>query len=49
MCFWGKFVGPQMIKHVQEFKFIQNHFKGHGKGWKIFGWLVSYFFCILKC
>ncbi|KAK3154393.1 hypothetical protein QOZ80_2BG0189960 [Eleusine coracana subsp. coracana] len=34
--------GPQMIKHVQEFKFIQNHFKGHGKGWKIFGWLRSF-------
>ncbi|KAL6634138.1 hypothetical protein ACP70R_026809 [Stipagrostis hirtigluma subsp. patula] len=35
--------GPQMIKHVQEFKFIQNHFKGHGKRWKIFGWMRSFF------
>ncbi|CAO1942054.1 unnamed protein product [Urochloa humidicola] len=35
--------GPQMIKHVQEFKFIQNHFKGHGKRWGIFGWLRAFF------
>ncbi|TVU29660.1 hypothetical protein EJB05_21237, partial [Eragrostis curvula] len=34
---------PQMIKHVQEFKFIQNHFKGHGKRWALFGWLRSFF------
>jgi len=32
-----------MFKHVQEFKFIQDHFKGHGKRWKIFGWLRSFF------
>ncbi|PWZ26352.1 MLO-like protein 1 [Zea mays] len=30
---------PQMIKHVQEFKFIKSHFRGHGKRWGIFGWL----------
>ncbi|RLN07183.1 hypothetical protein C2845_PM11G08230 [Panicum miliaceum] len=35
--------GPQMIKHVQEFKFIQSHFKGHGKRWGIFGWLRAFF------
>ncbi|KAF0932133.1 hypothetical protein E2562_008666 [Oryza meyeriana var. granulata] len=35
--------GPQMIKHVQEFQFIKNHFKGHGKRWKTFGWLRSFF------
>ncbi|XP_062221108.1 MLO-like protein 1 [Phragmites australis] len=35
--------GPQMIKHVQEFKFIRTHFKGHGKWWKVFGWLRSLF------
>uniref|UniRef100_A0A0D3F6H8 MLO-like protein n=1 Tax=Oryza barthii TaxID=65489 RepID=A0A0D3F6H8_9ORYZ len=34
--------GPQMIKHVQEFPFIKNHFKGHGKRWKTFGWLRSF-------
>ncbi|RCV10243.1 hypothetical protein SETIT_2G096800v2 [Setaria italica] len=34
---------PQMIKHVQEFKFIRDHVKGHGKRWKIFGWLRSFF------
>ncbi|TVU29634.1 hypothetical protein EJB05_21210, partial [Eragrostis curvula] len=38
-----KSVDPQMIKHVQEFKFIQNHFKGHGKRWALFGWLRSFF------
>jgi hypothetical protein len=43
-AFGAKFVAPQMFKYVQEFKFIQDHFKGHGKRWKIFGWLVSYFF-----
>ncbi|KAF8653118.1 hypothetical protein HU200_062561 [Digitaria exilis] len=35
--------GPQMIKHVHEFKFIQNHFKGHGKRWGIFGWMRAFF------
>ncbi|KAL6899749.1 hypothetical protein ACP4OV_006407 [Aristida adscensionis] len=35
--------GPQMIKHVKEFKFIRNHFKGHGKRWHIFGWMRSFF------
>ncbi|KAL6899748.1 hypothetical protein ACP4OV_006406 [Aristida adscensionis] len=35
--------GPQMIKHIQEFKFIQNHYKGHGKRWHIFGWMRSFF------
>jgi len=34
---------PQMIKHVQEFKFIRDHVKGHGKRWKIHGWLRSFF------
>ncbi|XP_066327606.1 MLO-like protein 1 [Miscanthus floridulus] len=34
---------PQMIKHVQEFKFIKSHFRGHGKRWEIFGWLRSFF------
>ena len=34
---------PQMIKHVQEFKFIEDHFKGHKKRWSIFGWLCSFF------
>ncbi|AQK53074.1 MLO-like protein 1 [Zea mays] len=34
---------PQMIKHVQEFKFIKSHFRGHGKRWGIFGWLRSFF------
>ncbi|XP_044961622.1 MLO-like protein 1 isoform X2 [Hordeum vulgare subsp. vulgare] len=34
---------PEMIKHVQEFKFIQDHFNGHKKRWKIFGWLRSFF------
>ncbi|CAN6171544.1 unnamed protein product [Urochloa humidicola] len=34
---------PQMIKHVQEFKFIRDHVKGHGKRWKILGWLRSFF------
>uniref|UniRef100_A0A0E0CM41 MLO-like protein n=1 Tax=Oryza meridionalis TaxID=40149 RepID=A0A0E0CM41_9ORYZ len=38
-----KLSGPQMIKHVQEFQFIKNHFKGHGKRWKTFGWLRSFF------
>jgi len=32
-----------MIKHVQEFKFIRDHVKGHGKRWKIHGWLRSFF------
>uniref|UniRef100_A0A0A8YWD5 Uncharacterized protein n=1 Tax=Arundo donax TaxID=35708 RepID=A0A0A8YWD5_ARUDO len=32
-----------MIKHVQEFKFIQAHFKGHEKRWTFFGWLRSFF------
>ena len=36
----SKYVDPQMIKHVQEFKFIRDHVKGHGKRWKIHGWLV---------
>ncbi|TVU29632.1 hypothetical protein EJB05_21208, partial [Eragrostis curvula] len=40
--------GPQMIKHVQEFTFIKNHFKGHGKRWQIFGWLVYTFSCIIN-
>nr|CAB3452503.1 unnamed protein product [Digitaria exilis] len=31
--------GPQMIKHVQEFKFVRDHFKGHGIYWRIFGWM----------
>ncbi|XP_006648751.1 MLO-like protein 1 [Oryza brachyantha] len=35
--------GPQMIKHVQEFQFIKDHFRGHGKRWKTFGWLRSFF------
>ncbi|KAM0833526.1 hypothetical protein ACQ4PT_064204 [Festuca glaucescens] len=30
----------QMIKHVQEFKFIQDHFRGHRKRWKTVGWMV---------
>uniref|UniRef100_M8BZU1 MLO-like protein n=1 Tax=Aegilops tauschii TaxID=37682 RepID=M8BZU1_AEGTA len=30
---------PQMIKHVREFKFIQDHFKGHRKRSRIFGWM----------
>ncbi|KAM3372403.1 hypothetical protein ACQJBY_019334 [Aegilops geniculata] len=34
---------PQMIKHVQEFKFIQDHFKGHRKRSRIFGWMRSFF------
>ncbi|XBI05977.1 hypothetical protein VPH35_134051 [Triticum aestivum] len=34
---------PRMIKHVQEFKFIQDHFKGDKKRWKTFGWLRSFF------
>ncbi|CAM0945631.1 unnamed protein product [Alopecurus aequalis] len=34
---------PEMIKHVQEFTFIQDHFKGHGKRWRIFGWMRSFF------
>uniref|UniRef100_A0A8I6Y7A4 MLO-like protein n=1 Tax=Hordeum vulgare subsp. vulgare TaxID=112509 RepID=A0A8I6Y7A4_HORVV len=34
---------PEMIKHVQEFKFIQDHFKGHKKRWRIFGWMCSFF------
>uniref|UniRef100_A0A453PK97 MLO-like protein n=1 Tax=Aegilops tauschii subsp. strangulata TaxID=200361 RepID=A0A453PK97_AEGTS len=34
---------PEMIKHVQEFKFIQDHFKGHRKRWRIFGWMCSFF------
>ncbi|XP_025803387.1 MLO-like protein 1 [Panicum hallii] len=34
---------PQMIKLVQEFKFIRDHVKGHGKRWKIHGWLRSFF------
>ncbi|XBI76898.1 hypothetical protein VPH35_070081 [Triticum aestivum] len=32
-----------MIRHVEEFKFIKNHFRGHGKRWEIFGWLRSFF------
>ncbi|KAL6897284.1 hypothetical protein ACP4OV_006980 [Aristida adscensionis] len=36
-------VDPQMIKHVQEFQFIRDHFKGNGVGWKIFGWTRSFF------
>ncbi|KAG8071095.1 hypothetical protein GUJ93_ZPchr0006g40701 [Zizania palustris] len=35
--------GPQMIKHVQEFQFIKDHFKGDGKRWRTFGWLRSFF------
>uniref|UniRef100_A0A453QDI7 MLO-like protein n=1 Tax=Aegilops tauschii subsp. strangulata TaxID=200361 RepID=A0A453QDI7_AEGTS len=35
--------GPQMVRHVQEFKFIKKHFKGHGRRWEIFGWLRSFF------
>uniref|UniRef100_A0A0D9VH74 MLO-like protein n=1 Tax=Leersia perrieri TaxID=77586 RepID=A0A0D9VH74_9ORYZ len=35
--------GPQVIKHVQEFQFIKDHFRGHGKRWKTFGWLRSFF------
>ncbi|CAN6213646.1 unnamed protein product [Urochloa humidicola] len=35
--------GPQMIKNVQEFKFVRDHFKGHGIQWKIFGWTRSFF------
>nr|CAB3456200.1 unnamed protein product [Digitaria exilis] len=35
--------GPQMIKHVQEFKFVRDHFKGHGIYWRIFGWMRSFF------
>ncbi|TVU39832.1 hypothetical protein EJB05_13272, partial [Eragrostis curvula] len=31
--------GPQMFKHVQEFKFIQDH----GKCWKPIGWMRSFF------
>ncbi|KQJ99928.1 MLO-like protein 1 [Brachypodium distachyon] len=34
---------PEMIKHVQEFKFIQDHFKGHRRRWRIFGWMRSFF------
>ncbi|KAJ1279586.1 hypothetical protein BS78_04G166100 [Paspalum vaginatum] len=34
---------PQMIRHVQEFKFIKSHFRGHGKRWEVFGWLRSFF------
>ncbi|KAM3196606.1 hypothetical protein ACQJBY_072352 [Aegilops geniculata] len=33
-------IGPLMIRHVQEFEFIKNHFRGHGKRWEIFGWLL---------
>uniref|UniRef100_A0A0E0K187 MLO-like protein n=1 Tax=Oryza punctata TaxID=4537 RepID=A0A0E0K187_ORYPU len=35
--------GPQMIKQVQEFQFIKDHFRGHEKRWKTFGWLRSFF------
>ncbi|CAL5079470.1 unnamed protein product [Urochloa decumbens] len=35
--------GHQMIKNVQEFKFVRDHFKGHGIYWKIFGWMRSFF------
>ena len=41
MCSWAKFLGPQMIRHVQELEFIKNHFRGHGKRCEIFGWLVA--------
>ncbi|CAM0945629.1 unnamed protein product [Alopecurus aequalis] len=34
---------PQMIKHVQEFKFIQDHFKGHRKRSRTLGWVRSFF------
>ncbi|XP_051216863.1 MLO-like protein 1 [Lolium perenne] len=33
----------QMIKHVQEFKFIQDHFRGHRKRWRTVGWMRSFF------
>ncbi|CAN6171543.1 unnamed protein product [Urochloa humidicola] len=36
-------IGPQMIKNVQEFKFVRDHFKGHGIHWKFFGWTRSFF------
>ncbi|KAF8731758.1 hypothetical protein HU200_015692 [Digitaria exilis] len=39
----AKSVDPQMIKHVQEFKFIRDHFKGHEKRWHILGWMRSFF------
>ncbi|XP_021309037.1 MLO-like protein 1 [Sorghum bicolor] len=35
--------GTQTIKHVQEFKFVRDHFKGQGIRWKIFGWMRSFF------
>ncbi|KAI4974298.1 hypothetical protein ZWY2020_047578 [Hordeum vulgare] len=31
------------IKDASEFKFIQDHFNGHKKRWKIFGWPRSFF------
>ncbi|CAM0947582.1 unnamed protein product [Alopecurus aequalis] len=34
---------PQMIKHVEEFKFIQDHFRGHRKRWATVGWMRSFF------
>ncbi|XP_044964165.1 MLO-like protein 1 isoform X1 [Hordeum vulgare subsp. vulgare] len=34
---------PQMIKHVREFKFIQDHVKDHRKRSRIFGWMRSFF------
>uniref|UniRef100_A0ACD5YNE9 Uncharacterized protein n=1 Tax=Avena sativa TaxID=4498 RepID=A0ACD5YNE9_AVESA len=34
---------PEMIKHVQEFQFIQDHFRGHRKRWKTVGWMRSFF------
>ncbi|KAM0874857.1 hypothetical protein ACQ4PT_037143 [Festuca glaucescens] len=34
---------PEKFKHIQEFTFIQDHFKGHRKRWRIFGWMRSFF------
>jgi mlo protein len=39
----AQFAAPRMIKHVQEFKFIKNHFKGDRRRWRIFGWMRSFF------
>jgi hypothetical protein len=39
---WDTISAPEKFKHIQEFTFIQDHFKGDRKRWRIFGWMVYF-------